>query len=157
MLNVGDPAPDFILTALTREGEKRISLSDLKGTSIIVLYWYPKDDTPGCTKEACSFRDQTKDYEAAGSIILGISPDDPKSHAKFAEKYTLPFPLLSDPDHKVAEAYGVWKEKSNYGKKYMGIERTTFVIDKTGNIVKIYPKVKVDQHSEKVLEFIKSL
>lgn len=154
---VGSPAPDFRVPAVTREGEKEIGLSDYKGKSSVVLYFYPKDDTPGCTKEACSFRDQLKDFEAAGSAILGISPDDPNSHAKFAEKFALPFPLLADPDHAVAEAYGVWKEKNNYGKKYMGIERTTFVIGKDGNVAKIYPRVKVDEHSEKVLEFVKSL
>jgi thioredoxin-dependent peroxiredoxin len=153
----GAPAPGFQVPALTRSGETQISLADYHGKSSVVLYFYPKDDTPGCTKEACSFRDQLADFEAVGSVILGISPDDPKSHAKFAEKFAIPFPLLSDPDHKVAEAYGVWKEKSNYGKTYMGIERTTFVIDKEGNIAKIYPRVKVDEHSEKVLEFVKGL
>jgi peroxiredoxin Q/BCP len=155
-LTVGAPAPDFKLTAVTREGDKEISLADFKGKAI-VLYFYPKDDTPGCTTEACSFRDQLKDYDAVNAVILGISPDDPKSHAKFAEKFALPFPLLADADHKIAEEYGVWKERSNYGKTYMGIERTTFVIDKDGKIAKIYPRVKVDQHSEKVLEFVKGL
>jgi thioredoxin-dependent peroxiredoxin len=155
-LIVGAAAPDFKLAAVTRAGEQELSLTDFKGKSV-VLYFYPKDDTPGCTTEACSFRDQLKDFEAVNSVILGISPDDPKSHAKFAEKFALPFPLLADIDHKVAEEYGVWKEKSNYGKTYMGIERTTFVIDKDSKIAKIYPRVKVDQHSEKVLEFVKSL
>jgi peroxiredoxin Q/BCP len=156
-LSAGAVAPDFRVPALTREGEKEIALSDYRGKSNVVLYWYPKDDTPGCTKEACSFRDQLKDYEAVGAVILGISPDDSKSHAKFAEKFALPFPLLADVDHKVAEAYGVWKEKMNYGKTYMGIERTTFVIDKAGKIAKVFPKVKVDDHSDKVLEFVKTL
>jgi len=152
----GSPAPEFRVPAVTRQGEHEIALSDYRGKSV-VLYFYPKDDTPGCTTEACSFRDQLQDFEAVGGVILGISPDDPKSHAKFAEKFALPFPLLADPDHAVAEAYGVWKERTNYGKTYMGIERTTFVIDKDGNIAKVFPKVKVDQHSEKVLEFVKTL
>ena len=107
--------------------------------------------------EACAFRDQYADFEAAGSAILGISPDDQASHVKFAEKHALPFPLLADPDHAVAEAYGVWKEKTNYGKTYMGIERTTFVIGRDGNIVKVFPRVKVDQHAGKVLDFIRTL
>jgi peroxiredoxin Q/BCP len=156
-LTVGADAPDFRADAVTREGDKVIAVGDYRGKSSIVLYFYPKDDTPGCTIEACSFRDQLKDFEAVGAIILGVSPDDPKSHAKFAEKFALPFPLLSDVDHGIAEAYGVWKEKTNYGKTYMGIERTTFVIDKDGKIAKVYPRVKVDQHSEKVLEFVKGL
>lgn len=156
-LTVGSPAPEFRLPAVTREGEKEIALADYAGKSSVVLYFYPKDDTPGCTLEACSFRDMLRDFEAAGGVILGISPDDPKSHAKFAEKFALPFPLLADIDHAVAEAYGAWKEKKNYGKTYMGIERTTFVIDKDGKIAKIYPRVKVDQHAEKVLDFIKTL
>jgi peroxiredoxin Q/BCP len=156
-LTVGSPAPDFKLPAVTRDGEKEIALADFMGKSSVVLYFYPKDDTPGCTIEACSFRDMLKDFEAAGSAILGISPDDPKSHAKFAEKFALPFPLLADIDHKIAEAYGAWREKKNYGKTYMGIQRSTFVIDKHGRIAKIYPNVKVDQHAEKVLDFVKGL
>lgn len=156
-LTVGADAPDFKLPAVTREGEKEIGLADFKGKSSVVLYFYPKDDTPGCTTEACSFRDMLRDFEAAGSAILGISPDDPKSHAKFSEKFALPFPLLADIDHKTAEDYGAWREKKNYGKTYMGIQRSTFVIDKTGKIAKIYPSVKVDQHAEKVLEFVKTL
>lgn len=156
-LTVGSPAPDFKLPAVTRDGEKEIALADYSGKSSVVLYFYPKDDTPGCTTEACSFRDMLKDFEAAGSAILGISPDDPKSHAKFAEKFALPFPLLADVDHAVAEAYGAWREKKNYGKTYMGIQRSTFIIDKDGKIAKIYPNVKVDQHAEKVLEFVKTL
>jgi len=156
-LTVGSTAPSFKLPAITREGEKEISLDDYTGKSSVVLYFYPKDDTPGCTTEACSFRDMLKDFEAAGSAILGISPDDARSHAKFSEKFALPFPLLADVDHAVAEAYGAWKEKKNYGKTYMGIQRSTFVIGKDGNIAKIYGSVKVDQHAEKVLEFVKSL
>lgn len=156
-LSVGSPAPDFQAPAVTRQGETKISLNDYKGRSSVVLYFYSKDDTPGCTTEACAFRDLLPSFEAQGAVILGISPDDQTSHQKFADKFTLPFPLLADPDHQIAEAYGTWKEKNNYGKKYMGIERTTFVIDKDGNVAKIYPRVKVDQHADKVLEFVKTL
>ena len=156
-LTVGSPAPAFRVPAVTRQGETEMSLEDFRGKSSVVLYFYPKDDTPGCTTESCAFRDRYPDFQAAGSAILGISPDDQTSHVKFAEKYALPFPLLADPDHQIAEAYGVWKEKNNYGKKYMGIERTTFVIDKEGNIAKIYPHVKVDQHADVVLAFVKTL
>jgi peroxiredoxin Q/BCP len=145
------------LPAVTRTGETEISLSDYAGKSSVVLYFYPKDDTPGCTTEACSFRDLLSQFEAANSVILGISPDDQESHRKFAEKHALPFPLLADANHAVAETYGVWKEKTNYGKTYWGIERTTFVIDKDGLVKKIYPRVKVDQHADQVLEFVKSL
>jgi peroxiredoxin Q/BCP len=153
----GKPAPDFTLPALTREGERNVTISQYKGNEAVVLYFYPKDDTPGCTREACAFRDLSGQFARAGAVILGISPDDIVSHAQFAEKFGLPFPLVADPDHKIAEIYGVWKEKQNYGKVYMGIERTTFVIDKTGKIAKIYPRVKVDEHAEKVLEFVKTL
>jgi peroxiredoxin Q/BCP len=157
-LKVGDPAPPFSAPAITRgKDETTLSLDDFKGKSSLVLYFYPKDDTPGCTTEACSFRDMLKDFEAASSAIVGASPDDQASHVTFAENHSLPFPLLADPDHKIAEAYGVWKEKTNYGRTYMGIERTTFVIDKDGKIAKIYPRVKVDQHVEKVLEFVNGL
>ena len=156
-LTVDAPAPDFSLPAVTRQGEKQLSLTDYRDKASVVLYFYPKDDTPGCTAESCAFRDLLPDFEAAGSAILGISPDDQASHRKFAEKHALPFPLLADSDHAVAEAYGVWKEKKNYGKTYMGIERTTFVIDKSGKIAKIYPRVKVEEHASKVLEFVKSL
>jgi peroxiredoxin Q/BCP len=156
-LTVGAPAPDFTVPAVTRQGETQLSLADYRGKRVVVLYFYPKDDTPGCTTEACAFRDLRPQFETAGGEVLGISPDDQASHVKFAEKHALPFPLLADPDHAVAEAYGVWKEKTNYGKTYMGIERTTFVIDRDGQIAKIYPRVKVDQHAEKVLEFVKTL
>ena len=150
-------APDFRLPAITRQGETALSLADFLGKSSVVLYFYPKDDTPGCTTEACAFRDLLPDFEAAGSTILGISPDDQASHVKFAEKHALPFPLLADADHAVAEAYGVWKEKKNYGKTYMGIDRTTFVIGRDGKIAKIYPRVKVEDHAAKVLEFVRTL
>jgi peroxiredoxin Q/BCP len=134
---------------------KKISLADLKGQKI-VLYFYPKDDTPGCTTEACNFRDSFADFKKAGAIILGISPDPIKSHDKFKTKFSLPFPLLADPDHAIAEKYDVWKEKSMYGKKYMGVERSTFIIDTAGNISKIFSKVKVPNHHEEVLEAIKA-
>ncbi len=156
-LTVGDPAPPFRIPAVTRQGEAPLSLADYRGKSAVVLYFYPKDDTPGCTTESCSFRDMGPDFEAAGGMILGISPDDQASHVAFAEKHALPFPLLADTDHAVAEAYGVWKEKTNYGKTYWGIERTTFVIDKEGKIARIYPRVKVEDHVQKVLEFVRGL
>jgi len=150
---VGTPAPEFELASQT--GDQPIRLSDYKGKQNVVLYFYPKDDTPGCTTESCNFRDMTPQYEEVGAAILGISLDDVESHKKFAEKYTLPFPLLADTDAAISTAYGVYKEKNNYGKKYMGIERTTFIIDKEGNIAKVYPRVKVDQHGDDVLTYIK--
>lgn len=156
-LTVSATAPDFQAPALTRQGESHISLADYKGKSSVVLYFYPKDDTPGCTTQACGFRDLLPDFEASGSVILGISPDDLTSHKRFAEKFALPFPLVSDPDHAIAEAYGVWKEKTNYGKTYLGIERTTFVIGQDGQIAKIFPRVKVEEHAPKVLAFVNSL
>ena len=143
----GSAAPDFSLMAT---GGKTISLKDLRGKKV-VLYFYPKDDTPGCTKEACNFRDGITAIEKAGAVVLGVSPDDIKSHEKFQAKYKLPFTLLADHDHHTAEAYGVWKGKSMYGRKYMGIERTTFIIDGAGKIARIFEKVKVDGHHEEVL------
>ena len=148
----GKPAPAFDLEST--EG-KKISLNSLKGKKV-VLYFYPKDDTPGCTKESCNFRDAFADYGKENAVILGVSPDDLSRHEKFRDKYTLPFTLLADPDHAVAEKYGVWKEKMNYGKKYMGIERTTYLIDEQGKIVRIFPRVKVDGHSDALLETIRS-
>ncbi len=150
-------APDFRLAAVTRQGEQELSLSGYQGKSSVVLYFYPKDDTPGCTAESCAFRDLLPEFEAAGSAILGISPDNQASHLRFAEKHALPFPLLADADHAVASAYGVWKEKTNYGKTYWGIERTTFVINRDRQIAKIYPRVKVEDHAAKVLEYVKTL
>lgn len=150
----GEPAPSFSL--LTQTSDKPVSLSDFAG-KIVVLYFYPADDTPGCTTESCAFRDLSADYAAAGAVILGISPDDVSSHNKFATKYQLPFPLLADTDHAVAEAYGAWKEKNNYGRKYMGIERTTFVIGKDGNIAKVFGRVRVDGHGDAVLNFVKGI
>ena len=143
----GDPAPDFRLPA---DDGKTYSLKDLRGQKV-VLYFYPKDDTPGCTKEACSFRDNLARVRSKGAIVLGVSKDDLESHAKFRKKYSLSFPLLSDPEGKVLEAYGVWKEKNLYGKMFMGIERTTYVIDEDGRVKKVFPRVKVDGHVDEVL------
>jgi peroxiredoxin Q/BCP len=150
-VEAGMAAPNFTLEA--NDGEK-ISLSDFQGKNI-VLYFYPKDMTPGCTTEACDFRDQYENFEALNAVILGVSPDPVNKHVKFVEKYGLPFLLLADPDHQVAEAYGVWQLKKNYGKEYMGIERSTFVIDKEGKIAKEWRKVKVKGHVEEALNFIR--
>lgn len=147
MVKEGNKAPAFNLESTS--GEK-IALKDFEGKTV-VLYFYPKDNTPGCTKEACNFRDDFAKYKRKGAVILGISPDSAKSHQNFTEKFSLPFPLLVDTDHKIAEKYGVWVEKKNYGKTYMGIQRATFVIGPDGKIMKIFGKVKVDGHSEEVL------
>ncbi|RPI77172.1 MAG: thioredoxin-dependent thiol peroxidase [Planctomycetaceae bacterium] len=149
----GTKAPDFNLLA---DDGKKVKLSALKGKPVVV-YFYPKDDTPGCTKEACAFRDQKKVLEKLGAVVLGISPDDAASHAKFRDKFQLNFPLLADTDHKVAEKYGAWREKNMYGKKSMGIQRSTFLIDKTGTIAKVWKKVSVDGHDEQVLEALQEL
>lgn len=143
----GDQAPDF--TVSTDSGDD-FTLSSLKGKNV-VLYFYPKADTPGCTKEACSFRDESPKIAAANTVVVGVSPDTSKAQAKFKEKFGLPFTLLADAEHKVAEAYGVWVEKSMYGKKYMGVDRTTFVLDTEGKVKKVFPKVKVEGHTEEVL------
>jgi peroxiredoxin Q/BCP len=156
-LKVGDPAPEFTAQALTRDGETTISLGDYKGSKAVVVYFYPKDDTPGCTTEACGFRDLRPQFEAVGAEILGISTDSIASHVKFAEKHALPFPLVSDPDHAIADKFGAWKEKTNYGRTYWGIQRSTFVIDKEGIVRKIWASVKVDQHADKVFAIIKGL
>jgi len=150
MLQIGDNAPDF--TATADSGEK-IRLRDLRGKKVI-LYFYPKDDTPGCTREACDFRDLYARFKKKDVVVLGVSVDSAASHAKFKSKFALPFPLISDEDHKIVEAYGVWKEKSMYGKKYMGTERTTFLIDEKGKIARIYEKVKVDGHADALLEAV---
>lgn len=149
----GDPAPDFTLQ--DQHGQE-ITLSALRGHPV-VLYFYPKDDTPGCTKEACAFRDARADWEALGAKVLGVSPDTVADHKKFAEKYSLPFTLLADPDRAVCEAYGIWKEKNMYGRKSFGVVRSTFVIDKDGKIVKVFPRVRVDGHSDAVLTILKGL
>lgn len=151
-IEVGVKAPEF--RAESSEGNF-FSLKDAAG-KWLVLYFYPKDDTPGCTKEACNFRDVAKDYAALGALIYGVSTDSIESHHKFIKKFSLPFPLLADTEKELVNLYGVWKEKSMYGKKYMGTERTTFVINPEGKIAKIYPKVKVDNHHQEVLEFIRN-
>lgn len=143
----GENAPEI---ALDTDSGEQFHLSSLRGKNV-VLYFYPKADTPGCTKEACAFRDAFHKFSKANTVIVGVSPDASKAQARFKDKFDLPFALLADLDHAAAEAYGVWKEKSMYGKKYMGVERTTFVIGPDGKIKKIFPKVKVDGHAEEVL------
>ena len=149
---VGKKAPEFTLQGSSKDS---ISLKDLKGKTV-VLYFYPKDDTPGCTKEACDFRDSLKKFTSKKAVVLGVSPDTLKAHDKFIDKFELPFELLSDPDHAVAEKYGVWVEKSMYGRKYMGIERSTFVIDPDGKLKAAFRKVKVDGHVDEVLAAVKA-
>ena len=148
MVEEGSQAPDFELKSDTGE---TVKLSELRGRPV-VLYFYPRDDTPGCTKEACAFRDSYDEYLARDAVILGVSRDGEESHRKFKQKYDLPFTLLSDPDHEVAEAYGVWAEKSMYGRKSMGIVRSTFVIAADGTIATAMRGIKVPGHSDKVLE-----
>lgn len=151
MLKIGDKAPDFILK---NEQNNDIALNDFKGKKV-VLYFYPKDNTSGCTKEACSFRDVYDDILDAGAVVIGISKDNAISHEKFKNKHQLPFFLLSDPDNSVIEAYGAWQEKKMYGKTYMGIVRSTYIIDENEIIIRVYPKVKPDQHGEEVLKMLK--
>ena len=153
-LQAGDKAPEF--SALANNG-KTISLKEFKGNKNVVLYFYPKDDTPGCTVEACGFRDNIKPIEKENTVVLGVSPDSVKSHEKFIAKFKLPFQLLADEDNKIATDYGVWVEKSMYGRKYMGVDRTTFVIGKDGKIAKVFEKVKPQGHELEVLEVLKSL
>jgi len=153
MLEPGSKAPEF---NLPDQSGKMISLKDLKGKNVI-LYFYPKDDTSGCTKEACSFRDELPDFNNLNADIIGVSADSIQSHKKFAEKYNLPFRLLSDESKEIIKAYDVWKEKNMYGIKKMGIERSTFIIDKSGIIRKIFRKVKVDHHNREVMEALKEL
>ncbi len=148
---IGRPAPDLSLPSTTGEN---ISLKQFKGKKTVVLYFYPKDETPGCTREACDFRDHAAEFEAAKVVVLGVSTDSLESHQHFKEKQKLPFPLLSDEDAAVSKLFGVYKQKNLYGKKHLGIERTTFVIDKTGRVAQIWPKVKVDGHIQDVLEFV---
>jgi peroxiredoxin Q/BCP len=152
MVTEGQPAPDFTLP--DQDGAS-VRLSTFKGRPV-VLYFYPKDDTSGCTKQACGFRDDFAEYNKAGAKVLGVSPDPVKSHVKVAGKYELPFTLLADVEKTVSQAYGVWKEKSMYGRTYMGIERTTFVIDAKGVVARVFPKVKVPGHSEAVLEAVRA-
>jgi thioredoxin-dependent peroxiredoxin len=148
---VGSPAPDFTAPA---SGGKTVKLSGLAGR-VVVLYFYPKDDTPGCTVEACGFRDSWKKIQAAGVEVLGISPDSVKSHDKFAGKFELPFTLVADEDQAICRAYGVWQEKSMAGRKYMGVVRTTFVIDKKGKIAHVFEKVKPEGHPGEVMDWVK--
>jgi peroxiredoxin Q/BCP len=149
----GKPAPDFELT--TDSGET-VKLSDLKGQPV-VLYFYPKDDTPGCTTQACGIRDAYQEFRDRGALVFGISADDEASHKKFKEKFQLPFTLLADTDKQAVEAYDVWKERSMYGKKFMGIERSTFVVDRDGNLAKELRKVKPAEHADQVLKVLDSL
>jgi peroxiredoxin Q/BCP len=143
----GQEAPDFELTS---DSGDRVRLSQFRGRPV-VLYFYPKDDTPGCTTQACGIRDSYDEFEQLGAIVLGVSPDDESSHVKFKQKHGLPFTLLADPDHEVSEQYGVWGERSFGGNKYMGVERSTFLIDEEGRIAKVMRRVKPDSHVEKVL------
>ncbi len=152
-LKEGSKAPEFTLAT---DSGAQLKFSSLHGR-IVVLYFYPKADTPGCTREACSFRDNLPRFDTASAVVLGVSPDQPPALAKFKTKYALPFTLLADPEHAVAVKYGVWVEKSMYGRKYMGIERTTFIVGKDGKIAKIFPKVKVDGHSAEVLAVVAAL
>jgi peroxiredoxin Q/BCP len=153
MLKAGAKAPAF---SLQSDSGDTVTLAGLKGKPV-VLYFYPKDDTPGCTVEACEFRDTWSDVKKTGAVVLGVSPDDVTSHEKFKTKFKLPFPLLADEDHAVAEAYGAWGEKSMYGRKYQGILRTTFVIDPAGKVARVFEKVKPKGHAAEVLEAINEL
>ena len=150
MLEEGTLAPDFTLPA---DGGGEVTLSDYRGKKV-VLYFYPKDNTSGCTTEACGFRDDHAQYRAAGAAVLGVSPDSVRSHDNFKLKYNLPFALLSDPDHRVAELYGAWGDKKMYGRTYMGILRSTYVLDEDGRILRVFPKVKPKGHSQEVLEVL---
>lgn len=152
-VEVGDRAPDFSLPA---DGGGKVSIKDLRGKTV-VLYFYPRDDTPGCTAEACAFRDSLPDFSKVKAQVAGISRDSVASHDKFKKKFKLPFPLVSDEDGKVTEAYGAWVEKSMYGKKYMGIERATFLIDAKGVVRNVWRKVKVPGHAEEVLKAAEEL
>jgi thioredoxin-dependent peroxiredoxin len=147
VIEEGKPAPNFELTS---DSGETVSLAGLRGKPV-VLYFYPKDDTPGCTKQACGIRDAYAEFERAGAVVLGVSPDDEASHAKFKSKYKLPFTLLADTDHSAAEEYGVWGEKSYLGKKYKGVSRSTFVIDADGNVKKVMRDVKPARHADEVL------
>ena len=153
MIEEGKKAPAF---KLKDQNGKTISLNDFNGQNV-VLYFYPKDDTSGCTKEACNFRDDLPKFGKLDAVILGVSPDSVESHKKFAAKYKLPFTLLSDEEKNVIKKYDVWKEKSMYGRKYMGVERSTFIIDKKGKIRKLFRKVKVDKHNDEVMNAIKEI
>jgi len=150
MVKEGDLAPDFTLPS---DQDEQVTLSSFRGKKVVV-YFYPKDDTPGCTKEACSFRDANSLFMAKGAVVIGISPDDATSHQRFRAKHGLPFYLLSDTDHQVAEAYGAWGEKRMYGRTYEGIIRSTFVVGEDGKIIKAFPKVKPEDHATEVLAYL---
>ena len=152
MVEEGKPAPDFTLTS---DAGETVKLSDFRGKPI-VLYFYPKDDTAGCTTQACGIRDAYGEFQQRGAVVLGVSPDDEASHVKFRDKYSLPFTLLADPDHNVAEQYGVWVEKNAYGKKKMGVERSTFLIDSDGKVSRVMRRVKPDTHADDVLAALPS-
>lgn len=152
-LEVGNNAPEFNLPDHTGKMHR---LADYRGQKVIV-YFYPKDDTPGCTRQACAFRDSFSELRELNAVIFGISQDDEASHLKFAEKYNLPFILLSDPERETIEAYGVWQQKTNYGKTYMGIVRSTFVIDENGVLIKIFPKANPDTNAADIIQFLNSV
>jgi peroxiredoxin Q/BCP len=152
MVNEGDMAPEFTLQS---DSGETVTLSELRGKQV-VLYFYPKDDTPGCTTQACGIRDLYGEFEREGAVVLGVSPDDEASHAKFREKYHLPFALLADEGHRVADAYGVWGPKTYMGRTYEGIERSTFVIDADGNVKRVMRKVKPATHADDVLEALRA-
>jgi peroxiredoxin Q/BCP len=153
MLEIGQKAIDF---TLINQNEEEITLSDF-GDKIVVLYFYPKDNTSGCTKQACAFRDVYDEMLDLGAVVIGVSPDGVKSHQNFATKHNLPFHLLVDEDHKIASLYGAWGKKKMYGREYEGIIRTTYIIDKDGKVAKVYPKVRVKDHEKKILDAIKEL
>lgn len=152
MLNVGDQAPDF---TLKNDAGEDVTLSSLRGKPVI-LYWYPRDDTPGCTVEACSFRDAYAEFQQAGAVVLGVSTDNTRSHQKFKAKFSLPFPLLSDPDHQVAEQYGVWGLKKFMGREFEGINRITYLIDENGIVKQVWPKVKPEGHADEILQALRA-
>ena len=151
MIEEGKPAPDFELSS---DAGETVRLSELRGKPV-VLYFYPKDDTPGCTTQACGIRDAYGEFEREGAVVLGVSPDDERSHGKFRDKYDLPFTLLADTDHHVAERYGVWGEKKYRGRSYLGVKRWTFVIDADGNVKKVFPDVKPAEHADNVLAVLR--
>jgi peroxiredoxin Q/BCP len=153
MIEEGSPAPDFELTS---DSGETVKLSSLRGKPV-VLYFYPKDDTPGCTTQACGIRDAYGEFDAAGAVVLGVSPDDEKSHVKFRKKHELPFTLLADTEHEVAERYGVWGEKKFMGKTYMGVKRWTFVIAEDGTVKKVFPDVKPAEHADNVLAVLREV
>ena len=149
----GHKAPDFTLTA---DDGSKLKLSSLRGGPVVV-YFYTRDDTPGCTREACAFRDLKYELKRAGAVVIGVSPDTAESHAQFRDKHRLNFPLLADPDHKAAQTYGAWREKNMYGQKTMGIQRSTFLIDRRGKIARVWKNVKVDGHDQQVLKALQEL